>query len=485
MSYWKRGIKYLVRKKNRTILLTILLFMMSCFVLVGISLKSSADKETENLRQSLGTGFILEVDYQNEAYSEIRDDVGYSYKAYTGPVITNEMIDKIMGIDGVSDYKLNLIAYVWTNLEFRPGLWAYSEVHDGLTQEQLELWKQQTQVLACKKGERDANFSTGAFNISEGRNIQEEDHFKAVISEWLAEKNGLALGDILTIETKEGIYKPSEEPFKTWGEPVKLEIVGLFHPNFAQPFSIYTAEGDYVESMIYTDLDTYAALQKNFSEYDMESISDIHSKVTFFVEDPAELESIMQQIRELDSIDIDGLIFRADDTAYQASVKPFQFISIFSTIILVAGIVGISIILYLVMNLWVKGRTHEVGILLSIGIKKGKIVCQMLAECLIVSAAALILSILLSGVMVDQCARAAERMTAPSQGKEPYTVQMTSVGEVITVKNTSDEVSLDHSVSINTVLIMVVVVCGLSMISVLLASVRVLEMEPKRLLQSI
>lgn len=75
------------------------------------------------------------------------------------------------------------------------------------------------------------------------------------------------------------------------------------------------------------------------------------------------------------------------------------------------------------MKLTVRGRTRETGILLSIGIRKRKIVGQMLIECLAVSAAVLILAILLSGPLISACSQAAERITSPFLGETntPFT----------------------------------------------------------------
>lgn len=481
MSIGKRALIYLTRKKGRTILLIVLMFVMSCFAVLGCSLKRNADSETERLRQSLATGFILKADLSNEAYYEHRDGEGYSYKAYIGPDVTDEMIEKIMEIKGVTDYKINLADLVWVDLNLRPGAWEEAEAGADFTEAQLQLFRKQTTVWPCRTGESDTNFRTGAFTISQGRNIRENDHFKAVISEYLAEKNDLTVGDTITIETKEGIFQPSDDPFKTWGEAVELEIVGLFHPNFEQAVSEWTHENGYIDNQIYTDLDTHAVLQRNLGK---ETDRGRYGECTFFVEDPAQLESIMQEIRENDDIDIEGLIFKADDTAYKASVKPFRLISIFATCLLAVGIVGIGIILYLVMNLWVKRRKHEAGILLSIGISKWKIVCQMLVECLTVSAAAFILSLLLSGFMMDACAGLAEGITVPKADVQPYTVEINSSYEPVVTMTSPDEVSLEHSVSVSAVFLAAVVVCGVSCVSVLLASGRALDMEPKKLLQS-
>ena len=116
-------------KEGRTLLLTALLFAMSCFVLVGIFLKNSADRETELLRQSLGSGFILEADLSNELYYETRDGGGYTYSAFVGPDVTKEMLEQIDEHWMVwSDYIRPTYQIPYgLHLDLKPGSWATSE----------------------------------------------------------------------------------------------------------------------------------------------------------------------------------------------------------------------------------------------------------------------------------------------------------------------------------------------------------------------
>ena len=74
MLFMKRAILYLKHKNGRAVAMLLLLFLMSCSVLVGISFKRSTEKEIERLRQSLTLGFLLKVDTRNEVYFKTFDD---------------------------------------------------------------------------------------------------------------------------------------------------------------------------------------------------------------------------------------------------------------------------------------------------------------------------------------------------------------------------------------------------------------------------
>ena len=209
-----------------------------------------------------------------------------------------------------------------------------------------------------------------------------------------------------------------------------------------------------------------------------------YPEVIFFVDDPKKTDAIIQEMKEREDIPTDSLTVYPDQTAYEASAKPYSLIRTFSNILSVIGIVGTGIILYLLMKLTVRGRTRETGILLSIGMKKCKIVGQMLIESLAVSAAALVLAILLSNSLVSVCSQAVERFATPDAKEETYRITLRDGIYPEMEKASSDEVALSSEVTPETVMLLIVLVSGISAASVLLASVRILETDPKKLLQT-
>ncbi|MCI8785303.1 MAG: ABC transporter permease [Eubacterium sp.] len=498
MNTIKRVCLYLIRKKVRTLLLLSVLFLMSLTVLVGFFLKGSTERELERLRLSMASGFVLKVDTDNEMYWEKTDfGNGASADHYAGPMITDAMVEKICSLDGVEDYVVSGEAHMaWTDITLRPGMNAAIEPDPNpdpdelipFTEEYLKMCCHSTDVYSCRNGERHKNFRTGAFSITDGRNLEEEDRFKAVVSDWLAKENGLSVGDSLTLETKEGNYDFTKEPLKTWGEPVEVEIVGLFHANFSQPTSDMTLEQCYVENIIYADRDTYIRLQDNLKGHaryeDVGEDYDKHMEVEFLVSDPGQVDAIMEQVRNLEGINMENMELEADSSAYEASAGPYRQVRDFSLLLLVLGLCGMGIVLYLLGRLWMQGRRREIGILRSVGIGRKEILGQMLAESFVVSLAALALAVLLSGPAAGKCADAAERLAAPKEGKEAYVVKVDQYFMPQIAKTSSDEVLLDGAVSSSTIGFAALFVCGISGISVLLSFAKISGMGIRELLQS-
>ena len=86
--------------------------------------------------------------------------------------------------------------------------------------------------------------------------------------------------------------------------------------------------------------------------------------------------------------------------------------STIALIMLLAAVAGCVAILILLMNMWVKGRRREIGILLALGNGRRAIVLQLLLESIIIAAAALLLAVLLTGVFSDSLGSVVENMAS-------------------------------------------------------------------------
>ena len=107
-----------------------------------------------------------------------------------------------------------------------------------------------------------------------------------------------------------------------------------------------------------------------------------------------------------------------------------------------------------------------------------------MVESLTVAVAALILSIALSGTIVDKCMDFAEQATEPKANAEIYEAEVDYWQNPVVTQVSAEKVELEHGVSVYEVILMAVLVCGVSSVSVLLASLKITDMEPKRLLRS-
>lgn len=487
MKFVERAVLYLLRKRSRSFLLLAIIFVASSFVLSGLALKSGATAETENVEKTLGSSFILKINSDDPNNRETVTTDTYSYEAYSGDYIPNEMVNKIGSIDGITDYMINFNTLVWTGLELRPGLYAdsykdYNPDNAYTSEEEYLIRTQSTMILPCTSSDLHENFRTGAFSIIEGSDIKKDDHSTAVISDRLAKRNNLKIGDTFTIDIKEGLYQPSDTPSKTWGEPIELNIIGLFSVNFEQEPSVYTPENEYAENLIFTDWDTGVQMDSYVRKG---TILEEYWEVTFFVDSPSNMDHIIKQVQNIDYFNSKYFMIELDNTAYRATAKSLRQLNVFATILIVSGIIGCIAILALILNMWTKNRKHEVGILLSIGTSKREIILQLGLECIIVTIAALLLTIVLSGRLTGTLCSFAEDMAFPDNQSNDYTVD-TPIGSLTPTisKNSTIEVHMDYTVSTHTIVIIIITTCFISITSVALAGIQIIKTNPKNLLQS-
>ena len=190
------------------------------------------------------------------------------------------------------------------------------------------------------------NFTNDILTLAEGRHITQKDENVAIISRELAEENGLNLGDELSFS------EPS----------ITVKIIGIYESDPSMEFDTDT---------IFTDL-----------EWAGGSIE----RVDFFVTDPAELETVMARIES------DNYTLQANTTEYDAISTQLATIGRLTTVLIIAAIAVSATVLLLILTMRVRGRTHEIGILIAVGIGKSQILAQFIMETMLLFAAAMLVS---------------------------------------------------------------------------------------------
>lgn len=190
------------------------------------------------------------------------------------------------------------------------------------------------------------NFTNGVLTLAEGRHILEGDRNAVIVSRELAEENDFQIDSELTFS----------DP------PATVKIIGIYESDPSMEFDTDT---------IFTDLGT---------------VGNSIERVDFFVTDPAELETVMDQIED------DNYTLQANTAEYDAIATQLATIGRLTTLLIIAAIVVSATVLLLILAMRVRGRTHEMGILIAIGIHKSQILAQFIIETMLLLAAAMLVS---------------------------------------------------------------------------------------------
>lgn len=459
ISFLKRAFFYMTRKKGKSLIIFCILFILSTLVITGLSILTAAEQAALSLRQSVGGSIRLELDKNNSDNWTYQQAVGGTLVDYTGEPITDDEIQKVMSVKGIKAYNgigdgsVHAVDFSFlSGFQFGPGS-DYSRLPSVTNSEYFNY------------------FTRGAFRLADGRHINQDDDHAVLISTEAAEKNGLKIGDTITVQSNydSGVYPE-----------VQLTIVGIYE-YMAEPPQFTTTSTDKRNRLIVDHKAMQEIMQTEEIEY--------ANGVDFYVEDPKDLESIAEEIRAL-PLNWDCFYLSVDNTAYEAVAASLTamrgIVSGLTLGIIFAGIVTLSLIL----SLWIRQRTKETGILLSVGVEKYKIALQYIAEILLAAVFAFGFSYLsgsaaaqgTSDLIFNRVAQTqpTPEVETPDDGSEYLDI----TGEYIPYQtgNQTAADSIAVEVSLRTLLSVCIVGILIITASVLIASVRLFRMKPRHIL---
>lgn len=356
MSFLKRAYLYTTRKKIRTGLLFSIILIISTLLIVCFSINSSTDIASANVRKSLKSGFTINAKTLNDG-------------------LNNNDIEKILNIDGLTeDY--NLRSYTTTYYKNEENEKLKTRDDTG-----IKVYDNAGRVVSDLFSEKDTYFTDEGFKFIEGEPITPDTKYSALIHEEFAKENNLGIGDSIILENIEGNEVS-----------VKVKIIGIFTSTRKSNSESYMDTTNLFENIIFTDLQTSSELI-----YESDNLK--YQYGDFIVEDPQNLDKIIDEVKEIDSVEWDKCKITKDDSTYQNVKESLESLqSIVSVAITVIFVISIVLII-LILNLWTKHRVYEIGVLLSIGINKLDIIKQQIVEIFMVSIPAFLFSFITSSIV--------------------------------------------------------------------------------------
>lgn len=398
MGLGKRALLYLTRKRGKTLILFLLLLVIATMALSGLAIKQAAQTAQLNVREALGGSFSLKQNTSDASKWDTVEQGSSGSKGYfRGEPITKELADRIMGsIEGIKGYNAS---YQSTVLIKNKGdyldLVESDSGDDGGMQAMLassgDMGKTSTAFGATDTA-FDAYFAQGFLKLVDGRHLEHGETGKALISKELADKNGLAVGDTITLQQSETKAKMNGvDPEDTM---IEVEIVGLFEST-AKASAVMSNWS--IDNAVFTSLEVIQHVRP-------ETGGESYERVDFYAEDPAEVDRIVDEVKNLDGIDPSDFTVDVDTGSVDSVIEPLENMdSLMTGLIAVMVVIG-AIILYLVLAGRVRERIHESGVLLSLGVSKRAIVAQYLVEIALVAVLAFGASYFTSGLVAQTAA---------------------------------------------------------------------------------
>ena len=392
MRIIKRAYLYVTRKRGKSILLFFILLIMATFVLAGLSTQKASQEAQKNLREALGGEFYVSVELsESNPYFRRVDDGEGALDLYTELPVTRDMINAIMEIGGIEKYDASAQTLVSTNLTIFPGnVPLKGELNNKIY------------ARTVAGTENNSFFQSGIMELTEGKHITGNESNAAVISRDMADQNSLQIGDSISLQAD---------------EEAEVRIIGIYEIRKPDPAYASVVTYEKLENQIFIDT---SALQDLFGDMPMGFY-----EVAFSVYDPAQLDSIMSEVKGLSAIDWRAFEVTADNQTYLDAAAPLQKLqALVSSIIWVIALVS-TVILSLILAMWGRSRIHETGVLLSLGIGKMKIIGQYLAEVLMIAVIAFGCSYFTSSAVAGQLANGLLQQNIPASEEQAAGVTIT------------------------------------------------------------
>ncbi|MGE8205284.1 ABC transporter permease [Heyndrickxia sp. NPDC080065] len=367
MNFIKRAILSIKERKIKTAVIFIIFMIISNLILAGFSIRTATEKASELARQKLGSEVTLQVNLEKLMQTQSRDF----------DPLTEQDANKLTELPHVQAYNYQTSAPAAAD-GFKP-----FEVNSGQGQQQnggnvmikggMEGVEPDISISGVLYSDLLPDFNDGTSKIIDGKAIDKEDADKAValIEKNLAEENKIKVGSKIKVKS---VMKDAVE---------KLTVVGIYE----------TTNADMGMNMKFTH--PYNKIYVPFKEaakLKMGDRADSVDSAVYYLDDPKNIEDFKEQAKKT-GIDWETFKLDANDSAYKQMIGPIENVASFShTIVYIVAIAGAAI-LGLIVMLSIKERRYEMGVLLSIGERKRKLIGQFVAEILFIGVLAFGLSI--------------------------------------------------------------------------------------------
>ena len=469
-----------IRKPIKSVLLFVAVFTISLLLLSGMSSGKATIQMQDHTRQAVGAGLLLE---ENEAdrhrrIEELSRQLGHKEGSYGGyhqekitvngvenwrtwtdnsfETLLIEDIEAIAATKGIADYNITTVTTAARPVDF-------IRIEDEDVDQYSDLGG--VSLIGNKDMSMDSNFLSGNAFITEGRMIQEGEKDVCVISSELADKNQLEIGSRIRFgkcRDKEGSMT------------YEAEVVGIYQVK--QPIAPYMFGDTYrSENIIFTDLD--------FPEkVDGKAGDPLYEKAYFKIADVNDYENVKKSVMEADIawerydlIDNNGNMNTLSTNFNEMEKYSRALVWVISG----AGL----IILFLIFQFWMKSRNREIGIMLSMGTLKIRILAQIMTEALMIAAAAVLISFLaapgVSGLtadyLVEQQVQSAEERDLLDEGKVAFSYE----------KSGQDVLGVEAEITSGMLMQDAGGIALLITISVCVSGIVILKRNPKDILQNL
>ncbi|MEJ9176566.1 ABC transporter permease [Bacillus cereus] len=387
MNFIKRAILSMKKRIGTSLILMAVFLIVTNLVLAGFAIQNASKKAADAARKKLGADVTLGLDF--DKLSQQARETGEMPKP---PKLNTKEADQLAKSKYVKDYN-----YITNTFGISDGfkLVGASEGEDegkgrvgmvaaaGGSGSGSEIDMNSSLLIeGVRKTVLQESFKNGKSKIIDGKPITEKmkDQNVTLMEKRLVEQNNLKVGDKIKIQS--GDKK----------QTLEFEIIGIYETN-EQPMGQHAPPMMDPANKLYMP---YSTLKKLETDDGMGN----SFQAVYFLNDPQYIDGFKKEAKKSD-IDFNYFKLDAHDSLYKQMIGPIENIASTSQMIIYMVSIAGAIILGLIIMLSIKARRKEMGILLSIGEKKWKLMAQFIVEVVCIAILAFGLS-LTTGAKVSQ-----------------------------------------------------------------------------------
>ena len=381
ISLCSRAWLAIFRKPRRNAIIVLIMTLVLSALVSQAGISASVEDARNHLQSSIGLGFTVRAKTRGETLPEQMNANSNSGTNSGTNSVTNSStnsdtkvpnsvipqdLDANEGIDSSQIRKFAAISGVKTVVEERDVLAVPVGKQIVLPAQGPRLDDDVLAHAAGITGTTDSRlsqgFQEGLYRLEQGEHITNRSAGRAIVHRDFAKKNNLKIGSTITLKQ---------------GFNVEVSVVGIFAGKLQTKGAL---PSDASENRIFTDLSSALSLAGSSKLGVLRCV----------VERSDLLASAMR-----DAKSIAGKWADVEQNASQLSdvINSVNSVQQLVRMIFVAlSFVGI-LVLGLVLVFWVRGRMHEIGVFMSIGLSKAAIVSQLLVEIVILNIVSFVISL--------------------------------------------------------------------------------------------
>ncbi|MEG0293697.1 ABC transporter permease [Enterococcus sp.] len=504
MKFWKRGLKSVVRRKGRSLILFLVMFILGNVIAGAVAIQQSTKNVEIETKKQLGAVATIDLDYERirKEQEENPEIFESDDEWYIQPPLKE--LEAIGTLPYVKYFEYSIRSYLDVN-KIESVTEGENRVANGAAT------KYAFSVKGVSRPEM-ADIEEGFIKLEDGSLFSDKDLSEGtntiIISQEVAKLNNLSVGDQVVFDVTGEYYAmaeneseaSSEEATSESGQPMGEPEIRTFDfpAKVIGIFSVIKKEATEEESensswMAKEQLSTIYAPNKLVQELQRQRAEKIYSQTA---EEIASAEEVYQTTYVLKTID-DLEAFREEANAlltndyYQVLASSDEYDQVASSMkklgqisgyVVMIAVAAALLIISLIVLLFLRDRKHELGIYLSIGETRGKIIGQILVELLLISAIALLLSLVTGNLLADGISRSLFQMdwfTNPEQYSVRYYDGLMGNSHV-----SSDQVQEAYQVNFSLGYIVTYFLTGLGtvLLSAIVPLLYILRLNPKKIM---